>query len=252
MRHTNTATEGGTTEPVMNAEDRHGREVSSMFGRIARWYDLLNHVLSLGQDIYWRHQLVRMARLPKDSEGVVLDLASGTLDVSLEFLRRHPKLRVLSMDFSGPMLLRGRDKIPDRDSHRIFLALADGRRLPLPDACVDCVTIAFGIRNILPRADACAEALRVLRPGGRFCILEFGTGHRRIWRGVYNFYLSSLLPRIGGLISGDSGAYVYLAETIKAFPPAEVLGQELLDAGFSEVYFRPMLSGIVYLHAARK
>ncbi len=244
--------QGGDGQSRTAAADRHGREVSSMFGRIARWYDLLNHMLSLGQDIYWRHQLVRMARLPRDSKGLVLDLAAGTLDVSLEFLRRHPGLRVLAMDFSEPMLRRGATKIPTADRQRIALALADGRSLPLPDACVDCVSIAFGIRNILPRQQALAEAFRVLRPGGRFCILEFGTGDKRIWKGVYNFYLSTLLPRIGNLVSGDASAYTYLAQTIKAFPPAEELGLELQRAGFGRVYYRPMLSGIVYLHAAEK
>lgn len=252
MQDSPSLNQGADGQPRPANPDRHGREVSSMFGRIARWYDMLNHVLSLGQDIYWRHQLVRMARLPRDSKGLVLDLAAGTLDVSLEFLRRHPGLQVLAMDFSEPMLRQGASKIPVPDRERIALALADGRSLPLPDTCVDCVSIAFGIRNIIPREQAFAEVLRVLRPGGRFCILEFGTGHKRIWKGVYNFYLSSLLPRIGNLVSGDASAYTYLAETIKAFPPAEELALELQDAGFGRVYYRPMLSGIVYLHAAQK
>ena len=113
-------------------------------------------------------------------------------------------------------------------------------------------TIAFGIRNILPREEAYAEFLRVLEPGARLCILEFGTGSKRVWKGLYNFYLDKLLPFIGDRISGDPGAYRYLAETIKSFPDERALGEELLKAGFERVYNVPMMSGIVYLHVAEK
>jgi len=226
-----------------------------MFGRIAPWYDLLNHVLSAGQDVYWRHQLVRLARPATfggaAGEFVVLDLAAGTLDVSLELRRQLPGARILAMDFSFPMLKRGRDKA-QRKGAGVETVLADGKRLPLPDECVDCITIAFGIRNIVPRQQAFAEALRVLKPGGRFCVLEFGSGKNRIWRGVYNLYLDRLLPLVGRLVSGDAGAYRYLADTIKEFPDAQALAAELLQAGFSKVFCRPMLSGIVYLHAGEK
>ena len=229
----------------------HGNRVAGMFGRIARWYDLLNHVLSFGQDYYWRYRLVRMVRPPEG--GVVLDLAAGTLDVSVELLRQHPDLRVVAADFTLPMLAEGkRRKLGGRRAERIFPVQADGRVLPLKDGSVDAATIAFGIRNILPRSAAYAEILRVLRPGGRFCILEFGTGSRRVWRGMYNFYLDRLLPLIGRLVSGDDGAYRYLAETIKAFPDEDSLAAELHEAGFSRVLHVPLLSGIVFLHVAEK
>ncbi len=233
--------------------DEHGRRVSGMFGRIARWYDFLNHFLSLGQDIYWRYRLVRLLRPvdAADERFAVLDLAAGTLDVSLEIRRQHPKARILAMDFSLPMLKRGREK-SQRKGAGVETVLADGKRLPLPDACVDCITVAFGIRNIIPRAEAFAEAHRVLRPGGRLCVLEFGSGKNRIWRGIYNFYLNRLLPLVGRVVSGDAGAYRYLAETITAFPTAEVLAGEMLAAGFSQAFYRPMMSGIVYIHVAGK
>jgi demethylmenaquinone methyltransferase/2-methoxy-6-polyprenyl-1,4-benzoquinol methylase len=224
-----------------------------MFGRIAGWYDFLNHFLSLGQDIYWRFRLVRYIRLdPADPAPVVLDLAAGTLDVSMAILRRFPRARVLAMDFSLPMLVHGRRKIRPADAGRIAPVLADGRRLPLPGGCVSAATIAFGIRNILPRSEAHAEILRVLRPGGRYLILEFGSGRERIWRGVYNFYLNRVLPLVGRIVSKDSRAYAYLAETIAAFPAAPDLARELLDAGFARVCHQPLLSGIVYIHIAEK
>ncbi len=226
----------------------HGKRVAGLFDGIAAWYDFLNHVLSAGLDLYWRTCLMRTLR--PGPTGRVLDLAAGTLDVSREILRQFPGQRVLALDFSQPMLRRGMTKLsPDTPIHPVQ---ADGRALPLPDACVDNVTIAFGIRNIVPRAQAYAEILRVLTPGGRLCILEFGTGQARIWGGVYNFYLTSVLPRIGRLFSRDPLAYTYLAETIAAFPPARALAGELRDSGFSAVGFHALCSGIVYLHVAQK
>lgn len=228
--------------------NEHGKRVSGLFDNIATWYDFLNHFLSLGQDIYWRSRLVRTMRA--GSTGVVLDLAAGTLDVSREILRQNPGLKVLSMDFSRAMLCRGKEKVARQPA--IFPVQADGRLLPLPDACVDTVTIAFGIRNILPRTEAYREILRVLAPGGRLCILEFGTGQARIWQGAYNFYLGTVLPRIGRFFSKNPEAYQYLADTILAFPNASVLAAELRDAGFDQVGYQALSSGIVYLHVAQK
>ncbi len=221
-----------------------------MFGRIAGWYDFLNRTLSLGQDIYWRHRLVRHVRAKQD--GIVLDLAAGTMDVSLELARQLPGTRILAMDFAMPMLRQGTKKIPDKFAPRMAAALADGRHIPLPDTCVDAVTISFGIRNIIPREQAFREILRVLKPGGRLCVLEFGSGQAKIWKGVYNFYLDKLLPLAGRLVSGDSQAYRYLAETIKAFPRERELAREMTNCGFEKVFWQPLLSGIVYIHVAQK
>ena len=226
----------------------HGKRVSGLFDNIAAWYDFLNHFLSAGLDIYWRRRLVRCVR--PGATGAVLDLAAGTLDVSREIRRRFPDQRVLSLDFSRAMLCRGKAKIAG-DAAMIPVQ-ADGRALPLPDGCVDSVTIAFGIRNILPRTDAYREILRVLAPGGRLCILEFGTGKARIWQGMYNFYLGTVLPRIGRFFSKNPEAYQYLADTILAFPDSRALAAELVQAGFDQVGCQALSSGIVYLHVARK
>lgn len=226
----------------------HGRRVTRLFDNIAGWYDFLNHFLSMGLDLYWRRRLVRCV-LP-GATGRVLDLAAGTLDVSREILRQHPGQQVLALDFARGMLCRGTSKI--RPGMDIFPVQADGRRLPLPDTCVDAVTIAFGIRNIVPRSEAYAEMLRVLAPGGRLCILEFGTGQARIWRGIYNFYLGTVLPAIGRLVSRNPEAYQYLADTIRLFPNAEALAAELGSAGFDRVSYTALSSGIVYIHIARK
>jgi demethylmenaquinone methyltransferase/2-methoxy-6-polyprenyl-1,4-benzoquinol methylase len=234
----------------------HGRRVAGMFGRIAGWYDFLNHFLSLGLDLVWRKRLVsHLAPLVPPAGGgrlSVLDLAAGTLDVTRAILRRYPGARVAAMDFAWPMLRRGQGKLSVRERGTVLTALADGRELPLHDASVDGVTIAFGIRNIIPRPRAHAEILRVLRPNGRYCILEFGAGRKRILKGLYNFYLSRLLPLLGRVISGDDQAYRYLAETIKAFPDENQLDVELLESGFARVFHESLAFGIVYIHVAEK
>ena len=221
-----------------------------MFGRIVPWYDLLNTVLSCGLDRVWRRRLVREVR--PGPTGRVLDLAAGTLDVSLALRRRYPHITVPALDFCPPMLQHGRKKLRGDNARAIMPVAADGKRLPLPDNCVDAVTIAFGIRNILPRTEALAEMARVLVPGGRACILEFGSGKNKVWGGLYNTYLSRILPRVGKLVSGDSGAYGYLADTILQFPTAVELEEEMRASGFACAWHIPLTSGIVCLHIGEK
>jgi demethylmenaquinone methyltransferase/2-methoxy-6-polyprenyl-1,4-benzoquinol methylase len=223
--------------------------ISAMFGRIAGFYDLLNHAFSLGIDVLWRKALAGSAQ-PADA-GVMLDLASGTLDVALALTRRHPGRPILAVDFCRPMLERGWRKL-ERDRPPVMPVCADARHIPVPDASAACVTMAFGIRNIHPRQMAFAEMLRVLRPGGRACILEFGSGRERIWGGIYNLYLSRVMPLAGRLVSGDSGAYRYLAQSIREFPAAEDLAEEMRQTGFARVDWRRLTSGIACLHVGIK
>lgn len=229
----------------MEGDDDHGRRVASMFNRIASWYDLLNRTLSLGLDRTWRNRLVDSVQLR--TSGKILDLASGTMDVSGQLQSLEEGLKILALDFSLSMLKQGQKKI---NPLRVLPVCADAHTIPLPDHSVDCVTIAFGIRNILPRDSAYAEILRVLVPGGRLCILEFGSARQKIWGGLYNLYLTRLLPRIGRLVSRDPAAYSYLARTITQFPSAEELRQELLASGFQQVRYESLTSGIVCLHIA--
>lgn len=228
----------------------HACNVSGMFGRIAGCYDFLNHFLSVGMDYWWRYQLVR--QIIPGPTGRVLDLAAGTYDVSLEIRRQYPHMRVAALDYCLPMLTTGKKKLRGLKGAGVYPAQGDGRHLPLADNSVDCATIAFGIRNIIPREEAFREILRVLVPGGRLCVLEFGSGKNKVWKGLYNFYLQHALPRIGKIFSGDDSAYRYLADTIIAFPDARELAQEMRDAGFARVLHRPLTSGIVQLHVAQK
>lgn len=231
-------------------EEKRSQAVSGMFGRIAVFYDFLNRLLSLGIDQYWRKVLANTAT--PGSGGIILDLAAGTLDVSLALRKRYPATIVPAMDFCLPMLKAGIKKLKGDNNARILPAVADARALPLADASVDCITMAFGIRNITPRQAAFREMLRVLKPGGRACILEFGSGREKIWLGFYNFYLNKMLPMAGRIFSRDKMAYQYLADTISAFPAAGELQQEMLDSGFAKVWYRKLTSGIVCLHVGEK
>jgi len=237
------------TDPV-RAQQEHGRAVASMFGRIVPWYDILNRILSLGCDRLWRARLAKSAR--PGSTGRILDLATGTFDAALALRARYPDITVPAVDFCLPMLQKGRSKLREQNQKRILPVAGDATCLPLPDASVDSVTMAFGIRNIEARRTAFAEMLRVLAPGGLACILEFGSGKERIWGGAYNLYLNHLLPGLGKLISGDNGAYAYLARTIRDFPDAATLEKELRSAGFARTRFERLFSGIVCLHVAEK
>jgi len=238
------------SHPVPAPAAGHDAAVAGMFGRIARFYDLLNRVLSLGIDQYWRKVLAE--HVTPGSGNVVLDLAAGTLDVSLAVRRRYPQVTVPALDFCPPMLALGCRKLKGVNAVRILPVAADAKCLPLPDASVDCITIAFGIRNIIPRKMAWAEMLRVLRPGGRACILEFGSGQERIWGGLYNLYLNRVLPLVGRLFSRDAEAYAYLSDTICAFPTALKLEEEMRKAGFARAWHRKLTSGIVCLHLGEK
>ncbi len=236
----------------MNAtRHAHALRINALFGRIAGVYDLLNRVFSLGLDAVWRKRLAWVAGpLPAGSR--VLDLAAGTLKVSAELLRQHPGCSVLAADFCRPMLLRGLANPALHGSPRLRTVAADALSLPLAGESIQAVTLAFGLRNMEPRADALKEILRVLKPGGKLCVLEFAGAGEPILFGLYNLYLAKVLPLVGGLVSKDKGAYRHLADSVASFPDAAGLSAELLAAGFVDVLHERMSAGIVNLHIATK
>lgn len=225
--------------------------VGDMFARIAGVYDLLNHVLSLGVDRHWRKCLARHTRA--DKTGKILDLAAGTLDVALAVLKSHPAAIISAVDFCPQMLKKGSAKLNSPElAFRVLPTVGDALAIPARDNAFDSVTMAFGIRNIPDRKRAFGEMFRVLGPGGRACILEFGSSREKIWGGLYNFYLDNVLPGIGRLIAGDKSAYAYLARTIGEFPPAHALAEEMENAGFTNVAYEKLTGGIVCLHIGQK
>lgn len=226
--------------------------ISGMFDAIAGRYDLLNTVLSAGLDRYWRRRAIRSLRLTGRER--LLDVCTGTADVAIGAARRTAgAARVVGIDFSGSMLARGAAKVRHAAlSNRIRLIRGDAMALPAADASVDAATIAFGIRNVQRAEVACLELARVLRPGGRIAILEFGVPSAAAVRPLYLWYFTHVLPRIGRAVSGHQAAYSYLPESVGSFQFGEAFARMLRDAGFSEVKARPLTFGVVYLYTGSK
>ncbi|MGK0219063.1 MAG: demethylmenaquinone methyltransferase/2-methoxy-6-polyprenyl-1,4-benzoquinol methylase [Planctomycetota bacterium] len=217
--------------------------VQSMFARIAGRYDLLNRTLSMGVDQRWRkHALAEAGELPGS---LVVDLCCGTGDLSLLFARHGA--RVIGVDFTHEMVALAPAKKRAGDGPTAFLQ-GDALRLPLPDNCADAASVAFGIRNVADRRACMREMARIVRPGGRVLILEFTTPPGRIFGAIYRTYFTQILPRIGGLVSGDRSAYEYLPATVLAWPSPEELAAEMEAEGLQKAFFRRMTGGIACLH----
>ena len=231
------------------------RELSRLFGSIAGGYDFANHALSMGLDVYWRQVLVRS--LHDVPPGMILDLAAGTFEVTRLLGRVYPERGILAVDCCLPMLRKGLPRLRKAGARaagplRVLPLAGNAFSLPLADCSVASVSLAFGLRNMQPRWQALAEIYRVLVPGGRLSVLEFGSSRPKSWLGLYNFYLSWVLPCLGGLLSGQRLAYEYLARSIADFPVAAELAREMGVAGFSRISYRRLSGGIVYLHSADK
>jgi demethylmenaquinone methyltransferase/2-methoxy-6-polyprenyl-1,4-benzoquinol methylase len=234
---------------VNAAPDKAPDRIAGMFDAIAPRYDLLNRVLSAGIDRRWRKRAIRSLQLT--GRETLLDVCTGTADVALEARSTNSAARVLGVDFAGAMLRLGLDKVARAgESRRILLARGDAMRLPAPAASVDAVTVAFGIRNVQRAEVACAEMARVLRPGGRLAILEFGVPRIPGVSAAYLWYFRHVLPRVGQLVSGHNAAYSYLPASVGTFPPPGEFMATLEQAGFRDVRATPLTFGIVYLYTA--
>jgi len=233
----------GTTPARAETEQQASAWVRGMFGRIAPHYDLLNHLLSMNIDRWWRARTVsRVSQILKRPGARVLDVCCGTGDLTLALQSRGGSIEVYGSDFSHPMLMAARRKC------RSALFEADALQLPTRDASFDLVTIAFGFRNLTNYRGGLIELGRILKPGGTLAILEFSTPPNAALAGLYSFYSRAILPTIGGMISGSRDAYTYLPESVRKFPDAEGLADQMRDAGFANVRFERMTAGIVALH----
>ncbi len=237
----------GTTPAGARTEEEAAAWVRSMFGRVAHRYDLANHLLSFNIDRYWRAFTVRRIRgILENPAARVLDICCGTGDLVLA-LERARGAPVLGSDFCHPMLVAARQKIARR--HRQSpLFEADALRLPLADASVDLLTVAFGFRNLANYGAGLAEMRRVLRQGGVAAILEFSQPPNAAFAALYNFYSRHILPWIGGALSGNRDAYRYLPESVRKFPSAAELAADMRRAGFREAGYEYLTGGIVALH----
>ena len=222
-----------------------------MFSRIARRYDLLNHLLSLNIDHSWRRRLVEQSGLPRG--GRVLDVCAGTGDAAFAFARYAEPSEVVCVDLSRGMLDIGVEKARRKKLDGLVRFVGgDALRLPFDDGRFDAVSIAFGLRNLPDYVLGIAEMRRVLAPGGRLMILEFAPPSRDLYRKGYAFYLGRVVPFVGGTVSGSRGAYGYLASSVGEFLKRERVVNLLEKAGLKNVSAKPMTGGIVYLYTGEK
>lgn len=228
--------------PAAGRDGKSAAAVQAMFDRVAPRYDLANAILSLGQDAHWRRVVARAAE-PADRR--LLDVAAGSGNVAADLIRRGAA-GVIALDLSRPMLAEGaRRGIPD-----VSFVQGDARRLPLPDAAVDGVTIAFGLRNVPDPTAALAEMARVTRPGGRLVVCEFAAPTWPPFRRLYERYLTRLLPELARVVSSSPAAYRYLADSIREWPGRAAVADWIRAAGFAEVEVGDLTGGIVAVHRA--
>jgi len=225
--------------------------VRGIFSRIAGRYDTFNILASMGIDRLWRRRLVKACSITGPEK--VLDLCAGTGDVAFAIADQAHPACVMVTDFTPEMLeVAKRKAAAHAGVTELEFQLVDAQDIPFDDASFDVVTFACGVRNLPERERNFAEVLRVLKPGGRYIILEFSRPPLAPWRAVYHAYLRHAIPAIGGVLTGDRASFVYLNDSIRRFPDQPELARELTDAGFSAVTWTNLTGGIVALHTAIK
>jgi demethylmenaquinone methyltransferase/2-methoxy-6-polyprenyl-1,4-benzoquinol methylase len=235
-----------------NTLDKSSRRVQRMFASIAHRYDLMNHLLSLDVDRYWRW---KTARLAQGLSGYLLDVCTGTGDLALALVRRAaPSAEVWGVDFCRPMLQLARKKIVQRGlQNRIRLIEGDALKLPFADGHFTLVTIAFGLRNLSDTDAGLRELYRVCASGGRVAVLEFSQPHWKPWAIIYGWYFRNLLPRLGQwLARNPETAYQYLPESVGQFPSGQALVDRMHNVGWETVSMQPMTGGVVTLYVGTK
>lgn len=241
-------------EQTVPLDEKQGL-VDDVFHSVARRYDLMNDLMSGGLHRPWKDALVTAINPPKgDREFRLLDLAGGTGDVAFRVAQAGGAgTRVTVCDINSDMLEVGRERATARGvDELVTFEQGNAEELSYPDKSFDCVSIAFGIRNV-PRVErALAEAHRVLRIGGRFLCLEFSSVDIPGIDALYDLYSFQVIPRIGEAVAGDREAYQYLVESIRKFPKPAVFARMIADAGFRRVTFKPMTAGVVALHSGWK
>jgi demethylmenaquinone methyltransferase / 2-methoxy-6-polyprenyl-1,4-benzoquinol methylase len=231
--------------------DKSPARIAPMFDAIASRYDFLNHFLSAGLDVRWRARAIREANLAADAR--VLDLCTGTADFAIAAVLAAPGARVVGVDFAGAMLRVGVEKLRGRALDRqITLVRGDAAAIPVQDGWADAATIGFGIRNVAQPEAALAELARVIKPGGRLVILEFGEPIMPGIRAMYNWYFRVVLPQLGRLVSRHQSAYSYLPASVGTFPAPPVFAATISSHGFPNAKAVPLSLGVVYLYIATR
>lgn len=225
--------------------------VRDMFARIARRYDLLNRLMTAGQDVRWRRETVHRAEIP--ANGQVLDLGTGTGDLAMETLRQAPGCSPVAADFTMEMMHVGRMRTVTRgQSARIAWICCDALYLPFPGETFDALISGFLLRNVIDLERVLSESYRALKDGGRFIALDTTQPPENLIAPFIRFHLNKLIPNLGGFLAGDREAYTYLPESTAGFLRAEQLAVYMVRAGFHEVGFRRLMLGTVAIHWGRK
>ncbi len=234
--------------------DKREVRIRQMFGAIAPTYDLLNHVLSMNVDRYWRWRTTKLA--PPKGDGPILDLCTGTGDLALAYQRAsRGRVPIIGADFCGEMLDRAAHKLSRKNGQTapIRFVQADAQRLPFPDNLFQIVCVAFGLRNVTDTDKGLAEMTRVTKPGGKVVILEFSKPRGSLFGKLYRFYLGYLLPMLGQSVTrSKEKAYHYLAESAMEFPDGEALAERMRKHGLAEVRWQPFTFGIATLYVGTK
>jgi demethylmenaquinone methyltransferase/2-methoxy-6-polyprenyl-1,4-benzoquinol methylase len=228
-------------------EIEHAAAVREMFSGIAGRYDLLNHLLSLNIDKRWRRRVrEELAETLGDPSAVVLDVACGTGDLSIELVT-DANAKVIGTDFCRPMLAIAAEK-----TSMVPFVEGDAMKLGFADDSFDAVTIAFGLRNLSNLSDGLAELYRILKPKGKLVVLEFSAPVIPGFRPLFSFYFSRVLPRIGGVVSGSRSAYEYLPDSVSKFPDQKRLAEMMRERGFKDVSYKNLTGGIAATHVGEK
>lgn len=225
----------------------HGLTVRAMFARISQRYDLLNRIMTLGQDGRWRKETIQSARV--NSVQWLIDLGAGTGDLALEAQRQYPNTKVVAVDFTPEMLRLGREK---SGGDLVFWVVADGKHLPFKDDVFDSSVSAFLVRNLFLPDPVLVEQIRVLVPGGKTVSLDTSPPPRSIFQPFIGIYLNFFVPLLGKLFAGDHAAYSYLRDSTRRFLSAEELEGKMTQAGFIEVKSVKRMFGIIAIHSGRK
>jgi len=223
------------------------RYVQGMFARIAGRYDLMNRLMTAGQDVRWRRYVIRQAQLP--ANGRLLDIATGTGDIALEGLRQQPGIQAVGGDFTIEMMLVGKQSAARR---AIQWVGADTLALPFPDDTFDAVTSGFLMRNVIDVPGAFREQVRVTKPGGRVVVLESSPPKQNLLRPFIRFHLNVVIPALGRIIAGDGDAYRYLPDSTQQFKDPDTVVEIMRRAGLVNVHYRLFMFGTIAIHVGQK